>query len=42
MNPKEVCPMQLRPPEIYLDMKWDEKVDIWMFGCLVSFSFADM
>ena len=25
----------LRPPEIILRGPWDEKVDIWTFGCLV-------
>ena len=30
-----ICPLPLRPPEIYLQGPWDEKVDIWMFGCLV-------
>ncbi|KAI0315034.1 kinase-like domain-containing protein [Amylostereum chailletii] len=30
-----ICPMVFRPPEIILGGPWDEKVDIWMFGCLV-------
>ncbi|KAG5643350.1 hypothetical protein DXG03_001073 [Asterophora parasitica] len=25
----------IRPPEIFLGGAWDEKVDIWTFGCLV-------
>ncbi|PBK65667.1 kinase-like protein [Armillaria solidipes] len=30
-----ICPESLRPPEIYIGGPWDEKVDIWSFGCLV-------
>ncbi|SJL03905.1 uncharacterized protein ARMOST_07262 [Armillaria ostoyae] len=29
-----ICPESLRPPEIYIGGPWDEKVDIWSFGCL--------
>lgn len=31
----EITPASLRPPEVYLGAAWDEKVDIWSFGCLV-------
>lgn len=30
-----ICPESLRPPEIYIGGPWNEKVDIWSFGCLV-------
>ncbi|KAG5643645.1 hypothetical protein DXG03_000571 [Asterophora parasitica] len=30
-----ITPPGLRPPEVFLGGKWDEKVDIWSFGCLV-------
>ncbi|KAF8207814.1 kinase-like domain-containing protein [Mycena galopus ATCC 62051] len=31
----EVSPLTLRAPEIILGGPWDEKIDIWSFGCLV-------
>ncbi|KAJ7764787.1 kinase-like protein [Mycena metata] len=31
----EITPNALRPPEIILGAPWDEKVDIWTFGCLI-------
>ncbi|KAJ7457230.1 kinase-like protein [Mycena galericulata] len=30
-----ITPESLRPPEIWLGNPWNEKVDIWTFGCLV-------
>jgi serine/threonine-protein kinase SRPK3 len=30
-----ITALGLRPPEIYLGGLWNEKVDIWTFGCLV-------
>ncbi|KAJ6555185.1 kinase-like domain-containing protein [Mycena vulgaris] len=30
-----ITPVSLRPPEIWLGGPWNEKVDIWTFGCLV-------
>ncbi|PBK92967.1 kinase-like protein [Armillaria gallica] len=32
---EEISPLSLRPPEIMIGGTWDEKVDIWTFGCLV-------
>ncbi len=32
---EEITPLSLRPPEIIISGLWDEKVDIWTFGCLV-------
>ena len=29
-------PLGMRPPEIILGKKWDEKIDVWTFGCLVG------
>lgn len=37
MHDNEITPYQLRPPEIFIRGPWNEKVDIWTFGCLVSF-----
>ena len=34
----DITPLGLRPPEVMLGGKWDESVDIWTFGCLVSCS----
>ena len=31
----EITPNPLRAPEIILQGPWDNKVDIWAFGCLV-------
>jgi serine/threonine-protein kinase SRPK3 len=31
-----ITPLGLRPPEIVLGGEWDESVDIWTFGCMVS------
>ncbi|KAJ7186812.1 kinase-like domain-containing protein [Mycena filopes] len=31
----DITPVSLRPPEVWLEAPWDEKVDIWTFGCLV-------
>lgn len=31
----EITPLTLRPPEVILGGPWNEKVDIWTFGCLV-------
>ena len=30
-----ITPVHLRAPEVILELHWDEKVDIWTFGCLV-------
>ncbi|KAI0315033.1 kinase-like domain-containing protein [Amylostereum chailletii] len=32
---EEISPLYLRAPEVMLGGPWDEKVDIWMFGCLI-------
>ncbi|KAK0430418.1 kinase-like protein [Armillaria borealis] len=32
---EEISPLSLRPPEIIIGGSWDEKVDIWTFGCLI-------
>ena len=34
----DITPLGLRPPEIVLGGEWNESVDIWTFGCLVSCS----
>ena len=31
-----VQPLALRAPEVILGCPWDEKIDIWSVGCLVS------
>ncbi|KAK0212175.1 kinase-like domain-containing protein [Desarmillaria ectypa] len=31
----EISPLPLRPPEIMIGGPWDDKADIWTFGCLV-------
>jgi serine/threonine protein kinase len=36
----EITAHTLRAPEIILCGPWDEKVDIWAFGCLVRFLFS--
>jgi serine/threonine protein kinase len=33
----DITPLGLRPPEIVLGGEWDQSVDIWTFGCLVSY-----
>ena len=35
----DISPVALRPPEKYIDGPWNEKVDIWTFGCLVVLDF---
>ncbi|KXN84886.1 Serine/threonine-protein kinase SRPK [Leucoagaricus sp. SymC.cos] len=35
-NDHQISPPSLRAPEVFLGAVWDEKVDIWSFGCLVS------
>ncbi|PBL01816.1 hypothetical protein ARMGADRAFT_229737 [Armillaria gallica] len=35
-----ICPESLRPSEIYIGGPWDEKVDIWSFGCLIRLWFV--
>jgi hypothetical protein len=32
----EITPYSLRAPEIFIGGPWNEKLDIWTFGCLVS------
>ncbi|KAK0215175.1 kinase-like protein [Armillaria nabsnona] len=32
---EEISPLSLRPPEIIIGGLWDERVDIWTFGCLI-------
>ena len=41
-NPRfrEITAAPLRPPEVYIGGPWNEKVDIWTFGCLVSYIFV--
>ncbi|TFL04952.1 kinase-like domain-containing protein [Pterulicium gracile] len=36
-RPVTICPVALRPPEIYLEGHWSEKADIWMFGFVRAF-----
>jgi len=31
----EISPLPLRPPEIIIGGPWNEKVDVWTFGCLI-------
>ncbi|KAJ3493293.1 hypothetical protein NLJ89_g11053 [Agrocybe chaxingu] len=31
----DITPLTLRSPEVILGGPWDEKVDIWTFGCLI-------
>jgi serine/threonine-protein kinase SRPK3 len=33
-----ITPDALRAPETILGGPWNEKVDIWIFGCLVRFA----
>lgn len=33
----DITPLGLRPPEVVLGGAWNEFVDIWTFGCVVSF-----
>lgn len=35
-----VSPAGLRAPEVYLAGPWNEKVDIWSYGCLVRLQLA--
>jgi len=35
----DITPLGLRPPEVVLGGEWNESVDIWTFGCLVSRSY---
>lgn len=32
----EITPYPLRAPETVLNGPWNQKVDVWTFGCLVS------
>lgn len=32
----DITPLGLRPPEVVLGGEWNESVDIWTFGCMVS------
>ena len=33
--PDEVQTLEYRAPEVLLDTKWDEKIDIWSLGCIL-------
>ena len=35
-NMADIQPYQYRAPEVILDIPWDEKVDIWSVGAMVS------
>ena len=35
----DITPLGLRPPEVVLGGEWNESVDIWTFGCIVSRSY---
>jgi serine/threonine-protein kinase SRPK3 len=35
-NMADIQPYQYRAPEVILDIPWDEKVDIWNVGTMVS------
>ncbi|KAH6909270.1 CMGC/SRPK protein kinase [Coprinopsis sp. MPI-PUGE-AT-0042] len=35
---RTVQPIRLRAPEVILGRDWNEKIDIWSLGCLVSFA----
>lgn len=35
-NIADIQPYQYRAPEVILDIPWDEKVDIWNIGVMVS------
>jgi hypothetical protein len=35
---RDITPNALRAPEVILRGLWDEKVDIWIFGCLVCYA----
>ena len=35
-NMADIQPYQYRAPEVILDIPWDEKVDIWSVGVMVS------
>jgi serine/threonine protein kinase len=35
-NMADIQPYQYRAPEVILDIPWDEKVDIWNVGVIVS------
>ncbi|MEN2497053.1 MAG: Dual specificity protein kinase clk2 [Marteilia pararefringens] len=30
-----VCTRNYRPPEVILELKWDEKIDVWSIGCII-------
>jgi serine/threonine-protein kinase SRPK3 len=32
----DITPLSIRPPEVVLGGQWNESVDIWTFGCMVS------
>ena len=32
----DITPLGLRAPEVVLGGEWNESVDIWTFGCMVS------
>ena len=34
----DITPLGLRAPEAVLGGEWNESVDIWTFGCMVSHS----
>jgi serine/threonine-protein kinase SRPK3 len=34
----DITPLGLRAPEVVLGGEWNESVDIWTFGCMVSCS----
>ncbi|GJE96970.1 kinase-like protein [Phanerochaete sordida] len=36
------APPYVHPPEVILGGPWDEKVDIWMFGCMARLSFCSV
>jgi hypothetical protein len=34
-NTDDIQPEHFRAPEVVLEHRWNEKVDLWNFGCLV-------
>jgi len=40
INERPVTPVALRAPESWLCDTWDEKIDIWALGCVVSLLFS--
>ena len=32
----DITPLGLRPPEVVLGGEWNESVDVWTYGCMVS------